>query len=84
MTKPLRVVVFKDGDLFVAQCLEIDIAAQGATEAEAAMRLNAVFAAEIAAAKEAGRSVEDIGPAPDAFHSAYNINVVSRIELAAA
>lgn len=84
MSKPLRVIVFKDGDIFVAQCLEIDISAQGSTEAEAAMRLNAVFVDEMAAAKASGLTLEDIGPAPESFHSAYKIEVVSRTEMTAA
>jgi hypothetical protein len=84
MSKPLRVVVFKDAGMFVAQCLEIDIAAQGSTEAEAAMRLNAVFKAEVAEAKQKGIDIEEIGPAPAEFHAAYSIDVVSRTELFAA
>jgi len=83
MTRPLRVLVFKDDGIFVAQALELDISAEGETEAEAAMRLNAAIAAEAAEAKARGRTLDDIGPAPDRFHAMYEFDVVSRTEIAA-
>lgn len=81
MTERLRVVVLRDGDLFIAQCLEIDIAAQGASEQQALQRLTAVLRAESSAAAEEGRDLRDIGPAPAAFHAIYGSNVVNRREL---
>ena len=84
MSSPVRVIVFKDGDIFVAQCLEVDIAAQGATEAEAGIRLQAAFAAEQEEARISGRNFMDIGPAPAVFQSAYDIDVVSKTQLQAA
>lgn len=35
MKKDMSMVVWKEGDWFVAQCLDIDIASQGETEDEA-------------------------------------------------
>jgi predicted RNase H-like HicB family nuclease len=36
MKRPFSATVWKEGDLFVAQCLDVDIASQGGTE-EAAL-----------------------------------------------
>lgn len=84
MPSTLRVLVLKDDDLFVAQALEIDISAQGATETEAAMRLHAALFAESQEAVKRGKKLADIGPAPQKFHDLYENNVVSRTELFAA
>lgn len=81
MAEPLRVVVLRDGDVFVAQCLEIDIAAQGLSEVDAISRLKAVLRAESVMAEEQGKTIADLGPAPDAFHRIYGADVVSRTEL---
>lgn len=35
MKKDLSAVVWQEGEWFVAQCLEVDVASQGKTEAEA-------------------------------------------------
>ena len=40
MTKVFNAVITKEGDWYVAQCLEIDIASQGETEDEAMKNLN--------------------------------------------
>lgn len=32
---PLHVVIYREGDGFVAQCIEVDVASDGVTEAEA-------------------------------------------------
>lgn len=73
MSKPLtvRVVTFKEGDVFVAQALDVDVAAQGRTLEEANRRLMVVMRAEEEAAKANGRSLLDIGPAPHPFHVLY-------------
>lgn len=83
MAEQIRVIVLKDEDVYVAQCLEIDIAAQGRTADEAMARLRIAFRAELADAKENGRSIEDIGPAPEAFSMMYDSNVVERTALVA-
>ena len=35
MTRPFAAIVWREGDWYVSQCLEIDVASQGATEKEA-------------------------------------------------
>jgi len=79
----VRVVVFRDGDLFVAQGLELDLAAQGKTQEEALERLRVVFRAEAREAAEQGRDLSHIGPAPAPFRALFENQVVSREELAA-
>lgn len=39
MKRPFSATVWKEGDCFVAQCLEIDVASQGETESEALANL---------------------------------------------
>lgn len=70
MSTPLdiRIVTFRDGSLFVAQALEVDISAQGRTADEAVANLHATLREEDRAARQAGRSLLDIGPAPHPFH----------------
>jgi hypothetical protein len=84
MNRPLRVLVLKDENQFVAQALEIDIAAQGPSEEEALRRLNAVLKAEQAEAKNRGKAITDIGPAPAKFHHLFEADIVSRKMLDAA
>jgi predicted RNase H-like HicB family nuclease len=40
MTMDFNAVISKDGDWYVAQCLEVDVASQGETEEEAMANLN--------------------------------------------
>jgi predicted RNase H-like HicB family nuclease len=40
MTKDFNAVISKEGEWYVAQCLEVDIASQGETEDEAMANLN--------------------------------------------
>ncbi len=40
MTQNFNAVIVKDGDWYVAQCLEVDVASQGETEDEALKNLN--------------------------------------------
>jgi hypothetical protein len=81
MAAPLRVIVLKDETVFVAQCLEVDVSAQGTSETEALSRLKAVLRAEADAAKVAGTNLSDLGPAPQAFHVLYKSNFVRRTEV---
>ncbi len=39
MTRPFAATVWREGNWFVSQCLEVDIASQGATEEEALANL---------------------------------------------
>jgi predicted RNase H-like HicB family nuclease len=81
MANPLRVVILKDGDIFVAQCLEYDVAAQGKTEEQAIKRLKACLRAEEEIAAAEGRELSDIGPAPEAFHAVYDSDSISKTQL---
>lgn len=83
MAEQIRVIIVEDGDLFVAQCLEVDIAAQGKTPDEAMARLKLAFSEELKDAEKSGRSIMDIGPAPDSFAAMYETKVVEKTALVA-
>lgn len=83
MADGIRVVVLKDDDIYVAQCLEVDVAAQGATPEQAMQRLKVALCAEEEEARQSGKSLDDIGPAPDAFRAVYDGDVVDRTCIAA-
>ncbi len=40
MKRNFNATVWQEGDWFIAQCLEVDVASQGATEAEALANLS--------------------------------------------
>ncbi|MEP7211875.1 MAG: type II toxin-antitoxin system HicB family antitoxin [Acidobacteriota bacterium] len=40
MTRNFNAVIFKEGEWYVAQCLDVDVASQGKTEDEAMKNLN--------------------------------------------
>lgn len=81
MTRPIRVLVLRDGDIFVAQGLEYDIAAQGRSEDEAKRRLLIALKAELAEARERGEAEIALAPAPKAFHVIYASDDISRTEV---
>lgn len=74
----IRVITFKEGDLFVAQALEVDVCAQGKTIEEANKRLVALLHMEEQEAKANGRTLFDVGPAPHPFHVLYDNHCVVR------
>lgn len=39
MKRPFTATVWREGDWYIAQCLEVDVASQGATEDEAVLNL---------------------------------------------
>ena len=84
MDQEIRVVVFRENDGFVAQALEIDIAAQGATPEQAFERLKVTFRAELREAECEKRDISEIGPAPASFHAMFEDDVVMRELLKAA
>jgi len=71
VSRKLHTIVFKEGDLFIASGVELDIFAQGRTQAEAESRLEVVLRAEVDEANRAGRDVFDLGPAPDSIQSLF-------------
>lgn len=68
----LRVVVFREGDVYIAQCLEIDIATQAPDIIDLIERLSLTIDAECALSLELGKQpFEGIAPAPNYFHSLW-------------
>ena len=71
--KELRIVVFKDGDVFVAQCLEHDICAQANDVNTLRHRMDAAIEAERDFARTAGKPISDIiAPAPQHFFDMWD------------
>ena len=65
----IRVVVFKDAELWVAQCLEYDIGAQAENIDELNLRIEVVLDAEMKESLERhGKPFAGIDPAPERFH----------------
>lgn len=74
----VRVLVLREGDAYVAQCLEYDIAAQGKTIAEVKRAFERTFLGQmILDARKGKRPLEDIGPAPryywEKFEEAFRV-----------
>jgi hypothetical protein len=68
----IRVVVFKDNDVWVAQCLEFDIGAQADSIDALTERLNAVLKAELKESVERNKMpFAGIAPAPQRFHTMW-------------
>lgn len=79
--KVIRVVIFKEGDLFIAQGLEVDICAQGSSPEDAGRKFGIALNAEAQEARDKGLSLfEMIGPAPAVFEALYKQDEVSRSE----
>ncbi|MBA5779545.1 hypothetical protein H2509_20635 [Stappia sp. F7233] len=76
----IRVVIFREGDHYIAQGLEVDLCAQGRDLEEAEKRFGVVLRAELREAKQRGASIFDIGPAPAVFHALYDNSSISRSE----
>jgi hypothetical protein len=74
----IRVVVFQDGDKWVAQCLEYDIGAQADDIDTLNERLKVVLKAELKESLARGKAAfADIGPAPQRFHNMWEHRVRS-------
>lgn len=61
----LRIVVFKEEDMFVAQCLEHDVAVQAPDMSTLQRRFEATLVHE-------GAGLEQLPPAPDRFHKMWD------------
>ena len=69
----IRVVVLKEGDVWVAQCLEYDIGAQAGDMDTLWSRLNTVLAAErLESASRDLSAFEGIPAAPDFYHGLWD------------
>lgn len=61
----VNVVAFREGDLWVAQCIEYDIAARSKSFDDLREKFERTFMANLCVSMELGRmSLEGIGPAP--------------------
>lgn len=85
-TEALRVVAFREGETWVAQCLEYDIQAQGSSFQCANRRLRAAVASEAKyTSEEHGTPFEGIDPAPkmyvDLFESAEQPMHAENVEM---
>jgi hypothetical protein len=69
METSVNVLIFRDCEWWVAQCLEYDIAAQARTIKDVEYEFQRVFIGRIAAAKQLGIGpFEGISPAPKEYH----------------
>lgn len=74
----LRVIVYRDGDLYIAQGLEVDIATQAKDIPSLLVRLDLTIEAECAMSKERGGApFAGIGAAPNYFHGLWKTRSVS-------
>ena len=72
-TESLRVVAFREGDQWVAQCLEYDIQAQGSSFQCATRRLRGAVTSEMRYTHDKfGAPFEGIDPAPELYHDLFN------------
>lgn len=68
----IHVVVFRNGDLFVAQCLEYDIATQAPTVPKILYEVERIIAAHLLMAeKEGGEPFAHLPKAPKRFWQMY-------------
>lgn len=68
METSVKVLIFRDCEWWVAQCLEYDVAAQARTLNDVQYEFQRVFIGRIAAAQELGIDpFEDILPAPEEY-----------------
>lgn len=69
----IRAIIFKDGDHWVGQCLEYDIAAHANDLETVGSRLVMTIEAEAEiGGKDGGNPFEGIDPAPKYFHDLWN------------
>lgn len=74
----LRVIVYREGDIYVAQCIEYDIATQAKDIDALLERLDLTIDAECAMSKErTGKPFGGIAPAPNYFHNLWEKRSVS-------
>jgi hypothetical protein len=78
----LRVVIYRDGDVYMAQGLEVDIATQAKDIPSLLTRLDLTIEAECAMSKERGNApFAGVGPAPNYFHGLWDKRVASLTQL---
>lgn len=73
MSDQLRILVIKDGDMLVAQCLEYDICTQAASFGDLQERMDVLLDLEARAGlKETGAEFGHVEVAPDEFHKMWD------------
>jgi hypothetical protein len=76
----IRVIVYREGDAWVAQCIEHDISAQGCDFQTAMRRLTATVNAESSyTVKKHGKEFASIDPAPKIFADMFEAGEQSLI-----
>ena len=69
----LRLLIFREGSWFVAQCLEYDIAAQARTLMDVQYEFERILAGRFFTAKKLGVDpFEGIPPAPEEYRELFN------------
>ncbi len=69
----LRVVVYRDEDVFIAQCLELDVAAHGDSPDAALRAFDLALVRHQAVARHMGtEAFGNVGPAPRAFFEMWD------------
>jgi len=83
MNKTLNLLIFRDCEWWVAQCLEYDIAVQARTLKDVQYEFQRILFGRIATAKKLGiEPFEDIPAAPKAFQNIFeDKNKTFRVEL---
>ena len=72
LKKQVRIVAFKDGDVWAAHCVEYDIAASGKDLSTVQLNMKAVLHAECRYTEEKfGEAMANIPPAPDYIAALY-------------
>jgi len=68
----IRAIVFKEGDFYIAQCLEYDVSAQSETIEGVIDRLELTLEPEFEACEAAGKAPKEcIGPAQNYYHGLW-------------
>lgn len=74
----IRTVVYREGDVYVAQCLEYDISTQASDLDTLLERIDLAIDAECAMCADMGLPpLEGIAPAPNYFHDLWDKRSVS-------
>lgn len=76
----LRIVVYKEDEVFVAQCLEYDICTQAADRTTLRERMDCLIDLEVTEMQGKGQGLD---PAPERFHNMWEQRSRSYKEVAA-
>ena len=71
--KTLRIIVLREGDTFIAQCLEYDIGTQAEDMASLQDHMNFLIDCELEYSKRVGQPIDQ---APERFHNMWDEAVI--------